>query len=342
VEGKEEGSSMIDTAYCYMCDQDVDVIIKKEAEVHNLKGADVSCEVENIYCQKCGAQVYIPMINDRNLDCINLAYRKQHGIITIHEIEELLDRYDIGAKPLANLLGWGEVTIIRYLKGQIPDRIHSDTLITLNDPREFANIFEKNRHNLTEVAQKKVSEALRSLLDIPLPEKIKVNNLLAAYSDEPNIYNGFTKFDLEKLIQVILYFALLEGAVYVTKMNKLLWYSDMLHYKRTGNMAITGLSYKHNYHGPTPKWYDFLYGSLEDVYITLIDDEFGTKIIPIKDESTTSLSEEEMKVLDTVAQKFRGWNASRISDYSHKEKAYRENSHNDFIPFAFARELSLS
>jgi len=325
-----------------MCDQDVDVIIKKEIEVHCLKGADVRCEVENVYCQKCGAQVYIPMINDRNLDCINLAYREQHGIITIHEIEELLERYDIGAKPLAHLLGWGEVTIIRYLKGQIPDRIHSDILKALNDPQVFASIFDQNQHKLTSVAKKKVSAAIRSLNDIHSPERIKVNNLLAAYNDEPNICNGYTNFDLEKLIQVILYFALLEGAVYITKMNKLLWYSDMLHYKRTGNMAITGLSYKHNYHGPTPKWYDFLYGSLQDVYITLIDDEFGTKIIPLKEALTTNLSEEEMNVLDTVAQKFRGWNASKISKYSHKEKAYRENSHNDFIPFTFAQELSLS
>lgn len=333
---------MINTAYCYMCDQDVDVIIKKEVEVHSLKGADVSCEVENVFCQKCGAQVYIPMINDRNLDCIDLAYREQHGIITIHEIEELLGRYDIGAKPLAHLLGWGEVTIIRYLKGQIPDRIHSDTLRTLNDPRVFASIFDQNQQMLTSVAKKKVSEALRSLTDIHSPEKIKVSNLLAAYNDQPDICNGYTNFDLEKLIQVILYFALIEGAVYITKMNKLLWYSDMLHYKRTGNMAITGLSYKHNYHGPTPKWYDFLYGSLQDVYITLIDDEYGTKIIPLKDATTTNLSEEEMKVLDTVSQKFRGWNASKISNYSHKEKAYQENSHNDFIPFTFAQELSLS
>jgi len=240
------------------------------------------------------------------------------------------------------LLGWGEVTIIRYLKGQIPDRIHSDTLRTLNDPRIFASIFDQNQQMLTSVAKKKVSEALRSLNDIHSPEKIKVSNLLAAYNDQPDICNGYTNFDLEKLIQVILYFALIEGAVYITKMNKLLWYSDMLHYKRTGNMAITGLSYKHNYHGPTPKWYDFLYGSLQDVYITLIDDEFGTKIIPLKEALTTNLSEEEMNVLDTVAQKFRGWNASKISKYSHKEKAYRENSHNDFIPFTFAQELSLS
>lgn len=183
---------------------------------------------------------------------------------------------------------------------------------------------------------------MKSLNEIYSPTTIKVNNLLAAYNSQPDIYNGFTQFNLEKLIQVMLYFALVEGAVYITKMNKLLWYTDMLHYKRTESMAITGLSYKHNYHGPTPKWYDFLYGSLQDVYITLIDDEFGTKIIPLKDVPTTSLTEEERKVLDTVAHKFKGWNAASVSEYSHLEKAYLENSHNDFIPFTWAKELSLN
>lgn len=48
-----------------------------------------------------------------------------------------MNRYNIGAKLLAHLLGWGEITILRYLKGQIPDRIHSDTIKSLRDPRKF-------------------------------------------------------------------------------------------------------------------------------------------------------------------------------------------------------------
>jgi hypothetical protein len=78
---------MNNTAYCYMCDKDVGVTVKKETEVHNIKGMDVSCEVENVYCQICGAKVYVPEINNRNLDKIDQAYRKQNGIITVHEIE---------------------------------------------------------------------------------------------------------------------------------------------------------------------------------------------------------------------------------------------------------------
>lgn len=332
---------MMNTAYCYMCDLDVDVIIKKEAEVHNVKGTNVSIEAENAYCKQCGTQIYIPMLNDRNLDCIDRAYREQTGIITKQEIENLLIKYNIGAKPLAFLLGWGEVTIIRYLKGQIPNCVHSDTLKNLIDPRNFAKFFEKNQHKLTPVSKKKVSEALQSLNHINSPATSKLANLLEIYNDQPNIYNGFTKFNIDKLVQVILYFAKYEGAVYKTKMNKLLWYADMLHYKRTERTAITGLCYKHNYYGPTPKWYEFLYGCLEDVYITLNDGEYGTNIIPLED-VPISLSEDEKQVLDTVAEKFRGWSATSISNYSHKEKAYIENKHNDYISFSSAQELSLS
>jgi len=62
-------------------------------------------------------------------------------------------------------------------------------------------------------------EALQLLIDIHSPETNKVNNLLAAYNNQPDIYNGFTNFNVEKLIQAILYFALIEGAVYITNSN---------------------------------------------------------------------------------------------------------------------------
>lgn len=80
---------MMNTAYCYICDQDVDVIIKKEIEVHRIQGTDVTCEVDNGFCLHCGTQVYIPMINDRNLDCIDHAYREQNGIFSVQEIEKV-------------------------------------------------------------------------------------------------------------------------------------------------------------------------------------------------------------------------------------------------------------
>jgi DNA-directed RNA polymerase subunit H (RpoH/RPB5) len=49
-------------------------------------------------------------------------------IISTDEIELILARYNIGKKPLAKLLGWGETTIIRYLEGDIPTLEYSNKL----------------------------------------------------------------------------------------------------------------------------------------------------------------------------------------------------------------------
>ena len=58
-------------------------------------------------------------------------------IITIKEILEILEKYNIGKKPLSLVLGWGEITIIRYLEGQIPDQFHSELLLKINEYKEL-------------------------------------------------------------------------------------------------------------------------------------------------------------------------------------------------------------
>lgn len=63
---------MMDATYCYLCDKTVEVELQKEEEVHVIRGASVRCEVDNAYCRHCGNQVYIPEINDRNLDIIDI------------------------------------------------------------------------------------------------------------------------------------------------------------------------------------------------------------------------------------------------------------------------------
>ena len=67
-------------------------------------------------------------------------------VITKKEIEEILIKYNIGKKPLSLVLGWGEVTIIRYLDGNIPDKLHSNVLFSIkNNPNLLLEYLEKNK-----------------------------------------------------------------------------------------------------------------------------------------------------------------------------------------------------
>lgn len=82
-------------------------------------------------------------------------------IITSEEIKIILDRYRIGKKPLAKLLGWGETTIIRYMEGDIPTNEYSNKLkAILNDPEFYYDLLTKRKDCLTGVAYKKSKKAV--------------------------------------------------------------------------------------------------------------------------------------------------------------------------------------
>ena len=82
-----------------------------------------------------------------------------------NDIKELLltimQRYEIGKKPLSRLLGWGDTTVMRYLDGVEPNREFAARIQELaKNPRIFADILEKNKEKLTDTAYRKASRAV--------------------------------------------------------------------------------------------------------------------------------------------------------------------------------------
>ncbi|MHB8172095.1 MAG: hypothetical protein ACYDG6_11240 [Thermincolia bacterium] len=142
--------------YCHICDNDVPVTLKKDLQDNLIKGIKVTTLIEHAICGQCGSEVYIAELNDANLDKIDQNFRQKTGRILASELKELLEKYQIGAKPLSLLLNWGECTIPRYLKGQIPNKEHSDKLKSLNHPHHFYDIFVANKEVLTGVSKNKM------------------------------------------------------------------------------------------------------------------------------------------------------------------------------------------
>lgn len=118
-------------------------------------------------------------------------------IITSEEIKVILDRYRIGKKPLAKLLGWGETTIIRYMEGDVPTKEYSNKLkVLLDDPEYYYKLLVKRREYLTNVAYRKSKRAVLS--------KIMSSKIYAA------AYHLVNKSDAEicpSYIQFLLYYA---------------------------------------------------------------------------------------------------------------------------------------
>lgn len=85
------------------------------------------------------------------------------AVISADEIKLILDRYRIGKKPLAKLLGWGETTIIRYMEGDVPTNEYSNKLKTiLDDPEYYYDLLIRRKDCLTGVAYKKSKKAVMS------------------------------------------------------------------------------------------------------------------------------------------------------------------------------------
>lgn len=87
--------------------------------------------------------------------------KKDTSVITVNDIQTILNDYRIGKKPLAKLLGWGETTIIRYIEGDVPTSEYADKLkAILDDPSYYHEILLANSDNLTGVAFKKSRKAV--------------------------------------------------------------------------------------------------------------------------------------------------------------------------------------
>jgi len=86
-------------------------------------------------------------------------------LICREEILQILEKYNIGRKPLSLLLGWGQTTILRYLNGITPTPEYSKELFRiLKDPSYYLELLNTHQARITELAYRKSRQAVQTLL----------------------------------------------------------------------------------------------------------------------------------------------------------------------------------
>jgi len=198
--------------YCLNCDNEVEFEIKEREIRTELKGIYFEYLAQIPYCKECGEEIYIAELSDENIRRANERYRELKGLIQVDEIRGLLQTYEIGQKPLANLLGWGEATISRYLAGLTPTREYSEALKRLKSSKNMLNIFEQNGGVLTDVTKRKLKAKLNELLN-PQHKKHVDNKLynVARYflsNIDPEAGESITPLKLQKLVYYVQAWAL--------------------------------------------------------------------------------------------------------------------------------------
>ena len=185
--------------YCDKCQKYTEYKIVEKVVNRNVDNFNVEYVQRKNICIECNNEYFNEDVINFNVNSFDLAYNKIFDIININEIKEILEKYNIGKKPLAKILNWGETTIIRYLNGQNPDRAHSDILKTiLNSPHIMENYLYKNKNNISESTYNKVKSKIRQ---IKLEQENSKLYVITTYILK-NI-NDITPLALQKLLYFI-------------------------------------------------------------------------------------------------------------------------------------------
>lgn len=162
-------------AFCTNCDEKKEYVVKAYKREITVKGITFSYVHQTAYCSECGEELYCPQINDANVQAKEDAYRKAAKLITVEEVNQILEKYCIGAGPLAKVLGMGEITINRYVGGQLPSRENSAKLLdVLASPQLMEEHLESNKALISSTAYKKCRRALDKLLPLYGDQKIEI------------------------------------------------------------------------------------------------------------------------------------------------------------------------
>ena len=331
--------------FCTCCMEEHEVktvLVKEQATFKNRK---VSCDAYYFYCDTA-EELYMDERQMQENDVrLKDAYRKAEGLLTSAEIRNIRARYEISQNDLCILLGWGRKTITRYESHQVQDRAHDTILRKIaHDPEWFLLLLNGAKENLSSEAYRKYLNRAADLYgeaqDAYLRKAIEAsyrrfhgNGLLC----------GNTKLSLDKVVDVIRYFAASDKVIslYKVKLMKMMWYADALSYKKRG-FAITGLVYRALPMGAVPVGHNSIM-DLQAVPCEEVDmGELGAYCFSLKNAGDfPALTDEDKSILDRVIQKLGGMTKKEIVGFMHREEAYQATAPGDVISFQYAEKLQI-
>ena len=287
--------------FCIECRKETEYLLQKKDIVKNIKDKEYTFGITVAICSECGEEMSIHGLIDKNVQEIDEQYRAAEGLVSIDDIEKLMKIYKIGKAPLSLALGFGEVTIPRYLEGQIPSKEYSDVVrAALASPAYMKQKLMENRKKLTDAAYKKAMAAADS-----------IESLFSVS---------------EKMLRVIAYvFEKLEE-VTPLMLQKLLYFIQGV-YSALYGKPIFEEDCRAWVHGPVyPEVYelfrDFKYNPIDDARFALLE---GT---------ADALTEDEKKVIDLVVNTFGMYGGKVLERITHNEDPWKEarKGYGDSIP----------
>jgi len=330
---------------CTCCMEEHEVKTVFVLEHSTFKNTKVDYKASYFYCD-IAEELYMDEQQMQENDVrLKDAYRKAQGLLTSSEISSIRSKYGISQSDFCILLGWGAKTITRYEGHQVQDKAHDTILKKIDGDSEwFLSLLSETRESFSAESYRKYVKYATALYeksqDAYLRKSIEAN--YAKYQ-ENQLYHGNARLSLDKVVDVICYFAASKQItnLYKVKLMKLMWYADALSYKNRG-FAITGLVYQAMPMGAVPVGHNLL-TDLNGVPCHEVDmGETNAYYFSLDEEVPfEALSNDDKKILDTVIEKLGKMSKNQIVSFMHKELAYIKTKPREVISFEYTENLQI-
>lgn len=275
--------------FCPTCRHETSFVCKKVPITQTINGREYTFSITKAFCTECAGEVCPPGLIDKNIKEIDEQFRAKEGIVSISDIRRLLKIYNIKNAPASLALGFGEVTIQRYLSGQMPSKEYSDIISkALSCPRFMKQRLMENRDRVAPVAyQKSIAAAER------LEELFSISG---------------------KLQSVIAYVFRQMEEVTPLMLQKILYYIQGIHLALTGT-PIFEEDCQAWVHGPVyEKVYDLFKGFK---YNPIDDDRFV-----FFEGKNNDLTVQEKSIVDLVLNSFGAYSGKTLERITHQEEPW--------------------
>ncbi len=271
------------------CRNETEYTLHKTPTTKNIREKEYTFNITIAKCKNCGCEIGLHGLLDYNAKEIDTQYRKSENIVTIEEIEKLGKIYSLGKAPLSIALGFGEVTITRYLAGQMPSKEYSDIIRkVLSSTDAMSELLNANKEKLAAAAYNKAMAAINEL------------NTLFQFPNKMLMVISYIFEELEEVTPLAL--------------QKMLYYIQGLFYSRYGVPIFTE-DCEAWVHGPV---YSKIYNMFSEFRYDPIDDP---RFELLKGKSS-DLTDEEKEIIKLVINTFGMYGGKTLEKITHKESPW--------------------
>jgi putative zinc finger/helix-turn-helix YgiT family protein len=281
-------------------------------------------------CEDTDQQLTSTELDELNIGQAYNQYRSLHRLPFPDEIRAIRAQYEISANKMSEILGFGINVYRQYETGEVPSESNARLIQLARDPEQFRSLVElcgalgpkamaKTLHRIDHLTQSKENTPYRAGVEDYLIGPMR-----------PDEYSGYKRPSLEKFAAMVVEFSKVLNP-WKTKLNKLVFYADFLHFSRTCN-SISGMRYVAYNLGPVPSNFQLIYQFLADhkafeiEYFEYENGSIGERFKPPQTLNEDDiLTVAELATIAEVAERFKNMSSKEIIETSHLEKAWRES-----------------